>query len=392
MKELTIEEKVKAYDEAIKKAKGVIEQNPLMEYLKKGIEYILPELKENEDERIRKEIVSAINIYCSEYHRGTKVRNDMLDWLEKQGQVKDSCISQHENKTCKENGNSLTSEDIRKGLIQYFSTFTLDTFAGLDPKKILAWLEAQGEHAKFRNKIQVGDKVTRNRDGMLVNLSQLKRVAKKQGEQKKELLQELDDKVNNALENETPESLGKFLDKQKPADKVEPKFKVGDWGVNTVGDTNQVVKVWEDGYTLDNDTFLSNSWATEHYHRWTIQDAKDGDVLATIKGGVFIYAKVLYNKPYAYCGVDKFGVFKDNCLNNNWTNSVDNIHPATKEQRDTLMKAMADAGYTFDFEKKELKKIVTPKFNVHDCIIKKHNSNINDFGPFIITDITGGKY
>jgi hypothetical protein len=31
------------------------------------------------------------------------------------------------------------------------------------------------------------------------------------------------------------------------------------------------------------------------------------------------------------------------------------ITPAIKEQRDTLIKAMADAGYTFDFEKKELK-------------------------------------
>ena len=51
----------------------------------------------------------------------------------------------------------------------------------------IAWLEKQGEHADFRNKIQVGDKVTRNEDGVLVNLSQLKRVAKKdekQGEQK----------------------------------------------------------------------------------------------------------------------------------------------------------------------------------------------------------------
>ena len=35
------------------------------------------------------------------------------------------------------------SKDIRKGLIQYFRTFTLDTFAGLDPKKILSWLENQ---------------------------------------------------------------------------------------------------------------------------------------------------------------------------------------------------------------------------------------------------------
>ena len=33
------------------------------------------------------------------------------------------------------------------------------------------------------------------------------------------------------------------------------------------------------------------------------------------------------------------------------------LKPATKEQRDTLEKAMTDAGYTFDFEKKELKKI-----------------------------------
>ena len=31
--------------------------------------------------------------------------------------------------------------------------------------------------------------------------------------------------------------------------------------------------------------------------------------------------------------------------------------PATKEQHDTLIKTMTDAGYTFDFEKKKLKKI-----------------------------------
>ena len=53
---------------------------------------------------------------------------------------------------------------------------------------------------------------------------------------------------------------------------------------------------------------------------------------------------------------------------------------------------MADAGYTFDFEKKELKKIVTPIFRVGDIINKKHNSDINKFGQFTITDITGGKY
>lgn len=33
------------------------------------------------------------------------------------------------------------------------------------------------------------------------------------------------------------------------------------------------------------------------------------------------------------------------------------VFPATKEQRDKLLKAMSDAGWTFDFEKKELNKI-----------------------------------
>ena len=53
-----------------------------------------------------------------------------------------------------------------------------------EAKEMIAWLEKQGEHANFLSKIQAGDKVTRNEDGVLVNLSQLNRVANKQGEQK----------------------------------------------------------------------------------------------------------------------------------------------------------------------------------------------------------------
>ena len=90
-----------------------------------------------------------------------------------------------------------------------------------------SWLEKQEEHANFRNKIQVGDKVTRNEDGVLVNLSQLKRIAKpaeeynitgigsKHAEGK---LAEKIKELNDTLEKQS---------KQKSADKVEPKFKVG---------------------------------------------------------------------------------------------------------------------------------------------------------------------
>ena len=78
-------------------------------------------------------------------------------------------------------------ERIRKELIKYFTKGK--EYLSLIPyskDECIAWLEKQGEHAKFRESIQVGDQVTRNQDGMLVNLSQLKRVAKpsEQGELK----------------------------------------------------------------------------------------------------------------------------------------------------------------------------------------------------------------
>ena len=79
------------------------------------------------------------------------------------------------------------SEKIRKALIECIE-YNVNIAGGFGKQELIAWLEKQGEHYNFRQKIQVGDHVTRNKDGMLVNLSQLNRVAKpcdkKQGEQK----------------------------------------------------------------------------------------------------------------------------------------------------------------------------------------------------------------
>jgi hypothetical protein len=122
MKELSIEEKAKHYDEALERARKCWgEYNELVgAYENKGVcEEIFPELKESEDERISKHLL---------YH--------------------------FRNKTKKE-------------------------WNGMPVKDIIAWIEEQGEHKKFRDSIQVGDKVTKNEDGVLVNLSQLNRVAKK---------------------------------------------------------------------------------------------------------------------------------------------------------------------------------------------------------------------
>ena len=56
-----------------------------------------------------------------------------------------------------------------------------------------------------------------------------------------------------------------------------------------------------------------------------------------------------------------------------------------------LETALRNAGIKWNADDKTIV-VVEPKFNVGDTIIKSRNSDINDFGQFTITDITGGKY
>lgn len=82
MKELSIEEKAKAYDEALKKAKDMLSYK---EVRREDMEYLFPELKESEDERVRQflihEIEEASDSFMSYYNMSKK---DVLAWLEKQ--------------------------------------------------------------------------------------------------------------------------------------------------------------------------------------------------------------------------------------------------------------------------------------------------------------------
>lgn len=75
------------------------------------------------------------------------------------------------------------SEDemIRNWLIDTIKQVPNDSIEwdAIDKSSVLAWLEKQGEHKRFRDSIQIGDEVTRNKDGVIVNISQLKRKAKK---------------------------------------------------------------------------------------------------------------------------------------------------------------------------------------------------------------------
>ena len=101
----TIEEKAKAYDKVRKKIAIRFGSNVADEFF--------AEFEGSKDEEIRKALLEMVHDTtgdelwaCYNVHK-----EETLAWLENQGQVKESAISQHEIETCKENGNSLTSED-----------------------------------------------------------------------------------------------------------------------------------------------------------------------------------------------------------------------------------------------------------------------------------------
>ena len=71
----------KAYKEALERARQFSE-HPLQEDSANIVEYIFPELKESEDERIRKEIIEFL-IHTNKYGSNEKCEV-WLAWLEKQ--------------------------------------------------------------------------------------------------------------------------------------------------------------------------------------------------------------------------------------------------------------------------------------------------------------------
>ena len=87
MKELSIEEKAKRYDEAIERAESIYNETAIPSATTKGIcTYIFPELKESDDERIRGNIIATIHLYYGEPLEDEA--KEMIAWLEKQCEQK----------------------------------------------------------------------------------------------------------------------------------------------------------------------------------------------------------------------------------------------------------------------------------------------------------------
>ena len=355
MKELTIEEKAKAYDEALERARNIRFGNPQSGTANTVCEEIFPELKEeSEYERIRKQIVYAIN----KLNVPGSEKNKLLAWLEKQGEQKPTIEMKSAEESLgidSETYNKIVDECIYGEQKPNYTTLVETGDGGINAL-VTGELPTNGcdYEQKPITKIPVSDELyehIRNTCACIddaINCNSIKDV--------RDYLAQAKTDANIALD-----MVRILLINNKP------KFKVGDWITN--GDyTWKIVEIKpldyilqsQDGNIVD-DTI---SHVDEQFHSFTIQDAKEGDVLYhenKYNGTEFI----VMNKGINECGnIDSY--FRYNSSNGFGIDipsvlsvKCDNITPATKEQRDLLFQKMHEAGYEWDAEKKELKLLIT---------------------------------
>ena len=258
------------------------------------------------------------------------------------------------------------SEDtkIKMSLIQYISELNQDVVhlhPGIETcNEWIAWLEKQGESDETKAKIFLINKgYPIDANGTFPTYEEMYNI------------------IREGLEEQG---------EQKPDNKVEPKFKVGDW-ITDGQLTCKVLSVTSKSYELYlyNDDYCHFETDVqsidEHYYLWTIKDAKKGDILTSTSISFHSNCTFIFNgldnwkfdEPNGdravatgYCcltaSADKmeFGVQGPDCV------EVNTVKPATKIQCDLLFQKMKEAGYEWDFEKKELMKIEDEEYNGED--------------------------
>jgi len=170
--------------------------------------------------------------------------------------------------------------------------------------------------------------------------------------------------------------------------KVEQKFHVGDW-IGGYYTNYKVLSVHNEGYLVEDTdgNKINILFENEKFHHlFTIADAKDGDVLVTTSLRnccPFIYRMTDRNNnlAYYYAGIDGNGDFCEGCIKRTLCHfgSLSNVVPATKKQCDLLFQKMKDAGYEWDAEKKELKKMEVVSKESEDGKNKRVSKEITQF-------------
>ncbi len=300
----------KKYKEALERAKKIGTSKMSLDPTRTIVEQIFPELAESEDEKIRKDLIHWVKTNIS-YERmpvGMNYSNEcVIAWLEKQGERKPSWSEEDE--------------------IGYN-----DALFAIEKARLVAKDENDMGNLWFAEEW----------------LKSLKgnRVAKKKIEKQ---------------------------DERKPANKVEPRFGVSDLVVDNSGYVWKIEGILNQFYLLEGveggESRLKIEQVNKDFHLWTIQDAKDGDVLVLFppKGAerLFIFKEIKNSgvfKNAAFYPVDFHctlvkNVFRIKSEFEYIGETNENFAPATKEQRELLFSKMKEAGYGWNKEECTLEKI-----------------------------------
>lgn len=465
----------KKYENALEWARQVI--NGECGFIRNDVEEVFPELKESENERIRKGMLQGFKDYGEPEYvwwEGVKVK-ECIAWLEKQGKETSGEPSKDETDYC---FTKMMDDVRRRSTIQVLeyarSLDTYNQYGKADIDKNIAWLENQVEYkTTWKPTIEQINALTHfirsvgesgyaspydQNTKLLYSLLTDLQILQKQGEQKeinlveilkhypnetelysplygKLWLAEVDEKngiitcykqplnkgcTRAILEQEDTVSFysngttglpdfnvskncmlflydagnkggQKLFDyenvniqqkdfapksaieanhevKVDNANKVELKFKIGDWVVNNnSGGVYQITEIRDDEYCLwplDGKImgYLRIVEVDNDYHLWSINDAKNGDILAC-NGSIFIFKEeYMAGKPTAYCGLINgvFHVSSLSCLTN------EKCYPATKEQQDLLFSKMKENGWVWNRETKELSQLKVTKISDQD--------------------------
>lgn len=358
----------KSYKDALERAKKLKETCDSTAVIG-WCEYIFPELKEPEDEEMRKELTNYIKKKFENSCSPTPSKNTLANWiawLEKQGKEKSMKVYRVEN------------EAEQKGLWRKFDGTYQPLFDMLTDgkckdlpmedspiyreggKQWFASAPSKETLQKWFSKEDLEELVSKG-----FTISEFEVVGYKKVSDFEYIFTR-----DNIINRNYLEVSDIYPEQKDFAPKVEPKFKVGDWVVTDKGDTVQIETVNNDYYTIGNGMLFSMSYVDTSWHLWTIEDAKDGDVLANDwYQGNDSWEKIIIFKKYHNKGIE--GLINAPCVEgygNTYKNRkmafdeevpyfsktwTDNLRPATKEQRDLLFARMKEEGCVWYEDKKE---------------------------------------
>lgn len=343
-----------------------------------------PELQKSEDERIKKLCKVLIESAFMDGLCNKKERDICIAWLERQGKpidINPSEFDLHLNRLLKQ-FEALPKEELVSSLSFYLNVVQNDGIYKEEKQGGVSKLSEEEQNLlaktvltscassfidyldanKYDGKMCVSNGECEDIENAFHNAiwDKLHRYYCKYIIEKKDEQKSQDKTVLQAIKEEKVDN----------ANKVEPKFKVGDWVVLSTSDGRKIVHVvsieyfpsGEPRYITAEGKWFGNGTKA---HPWTIADAKPGDVLAFKDDSYILLVKEVHNTIYGmrvscYCHVliGKFETVE-------YQIRVDGLYPATKEQRELLFSKMKKAGYEWSVEKKELKKIEQkPKFKV----------------------------